>query len=233
MDATEAGAAMTFALENPSPRYDHTSERTGTGSDIWCTPIELVEMLERKLRVLFTLDAAANGETTICSGFDGHWLGPGSEIATDALSLTGQQWARLTNPELHPDGAVWCNPPYSRLTPDPWADRLVECGRYTTTVALVPVRPDTAWCQKLVRASELAYVPSGRIQFGRADGEDPGNGSPGAVWAIVLRPGARGPMRLEYVPHKPEMMAQTAMPLGRVQHIDEGTTDAWASRGGG
>lgn len=79
-------------------RYDHTSARTGDGTDIWCTPRAFVELVERRLGVEFVLDAAANEETAIRPAY----LGPGSPHAEDAVALSGIQWAYGVVADLDP-----------------------------------------------------------------------------------------------------------------------------------
>lgn len=63
-------------------------------------------------------------------------------------------------------GRVWLNPPYGPGI-DRWLARLEEHG---SGVALVPVRVESAWGQRALRAADVVCFVAGRIRFIRRDG---------------------------------------------------------------
>lgn len=98
-----------------------------SGKDDWQTPLSVFLPLDTEFG--FTLDVAADRHSTLCDW----WLGPQSEIAEDALTISWE------GPDV-----CWCNPPYSRVklfVAKAAAERL----RGTTTVLLLPSRTDTRW----------------------------------------------------------------------------------------
>lgn len=167
-------------------RYDHTSARTGDGTDIWCTPRDLIVQIERYTGFNFVVDLAANAQTARFP----IWIGPGSPYCVDACSMTGMDVARLVpfDPSVKRP-AVWCNPPYSRLTPDRWPNLICEIADHIPIVALVPTRPETRWAQMMVEGCDMILCPRRRIAFERPDGTR-GKSPPGATWAIVRTPSA-------------------------------------------
>lgn len=79
-------------------------------------------------------------------------------------------------------GEVWLNPPYSRSIHE-WTDRMIDHGR---GVALVFVRSDTAWWQRLAAASSLLLLVEKRIRFCREDGTDVGKGAAAASCLLAF-----------------------------------------------
>lgn len=120
-----------------------------SASGVWSTPQSFYDKLNAEFR--FTLDAAANAENAKCSNY----LGPGSQLAEDAL----------TAPWL---GTVWLNPPYGRGIGQ-WVQKAAdEAAGGATVVALVPARTDTKWWHEhALRAHQIRFV-KGRIHFGDA-----------------------------------------------------------------
>lgn len=73
---------------------------------------------------------------------------------------------------------VWCNPPYSDITP--WIDLAIknrdEHG--VGTVLLIPADTSVKWFGKCVdEANEITFITEGRINFIRADTGIPVNGN--------------------------------------------------------
>ena len=88
------------------------------------------------------------------------------------------------------NGFVFMNPPYGRETAT-WMDRLIE---HNNGIALVFVRPDTAWSQRALQACSGALFLAGRIKFMQPDGTQPG--TPGAP-SMLLSFGELGLSRLQ------------------------------------
>lgn len=70
-------------------------------------------------------------------------------------------------------GLVWCNPPYSVVSP--WVKRMEAHG---DGVLLTFARTDTRWAQAALRSATRVLFLRRRIRFLRPDGTSPG--SPGA-----------------------------------------------------
>lgn len=111
-------------------------------SDLWGTPPEVFEPLNREFR--FTLDAAASSDTAKC----GRWFGP----EQNGLE---QDWSGHT---------VWVNPPYSRGQIAQWVKKAtLEVD--SKVVMLLPAFTDQAWFHSYVYgAAELRFF-RGRIRF--------------------------------------------------------------------
>jgi phage N-6-adenine-methyltransferase len=117
------------------------------------TPTDLYLALSFEFH--FDIDLAAHAENHLHP----RWLGPGSEIGSDALAV---EWSRHGH-------SGFVNPPYSKadkLTCDPWVRKATEESAYSfTTVALLPVRTDTRWWNSYVmQADEIRTIPH-RVQF--------------------------------------------------------------------
>lgn len=115
----------------------------------WETPPELFVALDMEFK--FRMDAAANAANAKCP----LWLGPGSPIAEDALSV---DW---------PDGPVFLNPPYGRLVGRfvAKAHEQSRRGAVAPVVALLPARPDTQWWARHVMQAYEVWFIRGRVTF--------------------------------------------------------------------
>jgi phage N-6-adenine-methyltransferase len=119
-----------------------------SGSGEWDTPQDLFDDLNELFA--FDLDAAANKGSTKCE----HWLGEGSDLAEDALSV---DWK----------GTVFLNPPYGRQV-GKWVRKARESARDgTVIVCLLPARTDTKWFQNVWDAQYVVFI-FGRLKFGEA-----------------------------------------------------------------
>jgi len=143
-------------------------------SDEWATPQEFYDKLDAEFN--FDVDAAATAENAKCL----HWLGPGSGLSLDALTVP---WCHGL---WH-----WLNPPYSRCK-EFIAKAAKERVLGVPTVALVPARTDTKWFHEYLwderpnrrerDGIELRFV-RGRLKFG--DGK---NSAPFPSMVVVFRP---------------------------------------------
>lgn len=118
----------------------------------WRTPERLFEVLNEEFA--FGLDAAASREDALC----GMFLGPGSDLAEDALSV---DWG------LYAQGrAVWCNPPFSmelyRATRNPamlidnWVAKMAHTAidGGITVVGCIPHAPQTKRWRQFVEGHQ-------------------------------------------------------------------------------
>lgn len=99
---------------------------------------------------------------------------------------------------------VFCNPPYSDITP--WLEKQRETE---LAVYLLPVRSDLAWWHLWVmRAREVRFI-HGRLRFGGASG-----GAPFPSVVVIFEPGNHYPVRfisMERPPLPPRTARSTSM----------------------
>lgn len=152
--------------------------------DDWRTPPELYARLNAEFN--FTLDAACETHNQLAP------MGICADRGEDALLLP---WAVF-------GGAVWCNPPYSRIRP--WLEQALRASRSVPVVLLIPADPSTRWWLECVahEASEVRFLV-GRVRFRHPDGslhstkrQGGGLTTPSAI--VVYRPGG-GPPRYSYM----------------------------------
>lgn len=160
-------------------------EREGRPSrkDDWRTPPDLYARLNAEFH--FALDAACE--------------------TVNQLSPAGLQVDRGEDSLLLPwhlsGGAVWCNPPYSRIRP--WLEQAFRAGRFVPVVMLIPADTSTRWWFECVArdASEVRFLV-GRVKFLHPDGSlhstkrSSGGLTPSAV--VIYRPSG-GPPRYSYM----------------------------------
>lgn len=117
--------------------------------DNWQTPPELWELLNQEFG--FVLDAAANEANALCPQY--------LTLEQDALVEPWITTDTLTR------GAVWCNPPYSRLGEFVARGR-AQAERYgITVVMLIPAYTDPKyWWDHVLEADEIRFL-KGRVQF--------------------------------------------------------------------
>lgn len=165
----------------------HKRQTAGaTGPQTWATPAALVRVLEdRYTRDGFDLDAAANGDNAVAE----HWLGPGSSISEDALTVP---WMAPCAGLPNIMAAVFANPPWNRV--GEWVAHAlaeVQAGHCEVVVLVLPTRAETAWWRALECPPEGVISQRDMIR-GRVAYVDPlarGRSAPAegtTVW--VLRP---------------------------------------------
>ena len=165
----------------------HKRQSAGaTSPQTWATPPALVRALEdRYTRDGFDLDAAANASNAVAE----HWLGPGSSISEDALTVPWVvPWAMLLDGPV----SVFANPPWNRV--GEWVTHAlaeVQAGHCEVVVLVLPTRAETAWWRALECPPEGVISQRDMVR-GRVAYVDPlaqGRSAPAegtTVW--VLRP---------------------------------------------
>jgi phage N-6-adenine-methyltransferase len=143
-------------------------------SDDWRTPGDLFCKLDT-LYGPFTLDGAASDSRLVS-----RWLGPGSSIATDALT-----YAPVNE-------KVFLNPPYSMIKEFmEWIDKNRKSN---TFVCLLPSRTDTKWWHRHVwsRLTDRPY-PGVHIKFleGRVKFSGSKSGAPFPSVIVVFKDATR------------------------------------------
>lgn len=136
-------------------------------SDEWETPQSLFDKLNQEFH--FTFDAAATKENSKCGSSYADILG-------DALTITWHYHSQ--------GGAIWLNPPYSKI------GRFIQKAYFesvvgnATIVCLIPARTDTKWWHEYVmRAGEVRLI-KGRLKFNGSKNSAP---FPSAI--VIFYPG--------------------------------------------
>lgn len=136
--------------------------------DLWQTPVEIFNAMD--LEFGFYLDVAADWNNTLCSKF----------ISEKQNSLECD-WVSY--------GAIWCNPPYSDITP--WVKKAAEqCQtQLQTIVMLVPADVSVGWFSLALRSvDEVRFVIDGRIQFIPEESTDRRLSNPKGSMFFIWRP---------------------------------------------
>lgn len=134
-----------------------------SASDEYSTPQSFYDKLNNEFG--FTLDPASTPDNHKCSTY-----------YTQEVDGLVCSW--------NTDGAVFCNPPYSKVAN--WIQKgYTESQRtFTTVVMLVPARTDTKWFHEYcMKAAEIRLV-KGRLKFGNQK-----NSAPFPSMVVVFKPG--------------------------------------------
>ncbi len=124
-------------------------------SDEWETPQDLFDQLDKEFH--FTFDAAATKENTKCGGSYGDMIG-------GSLSLDWKYHSQ--------GGAIWLNPPYSKI--GPFIKKAYEESlNGATVVCLIPARTDTRYWHDYVMRSREVRLIKGRLKFGGSKNSAP------------------------------------------------------------
>lgn len=126
--------------------------RTKNTKDYWETPPYFFNLLQRDLRIRFTVDVAAGGSNYLCTKY-----------YTDLIDGLQQDWKGET---------AFCNPPFSNLKE--WVKKCYEESRKpdTIVVLLCPSRTDTQYWHNYVMKAEGLMFCIGRVNF-LLNGEKP------------------------------------------------------------
>lgn len=154
-------------------RSGYESNTPAEQRDRWQTPIEVFDALD--LEFGFYLDAAADHGNALCARY-----------LTEADNALDSDWKS--------NGAIWCNPPYSDITP--WVLKAAEQCRkqQQAIVMLLPADTSTGWFSaSLQSVDEVRLVTDGRIQFinsatGKAGKNGPGKGNIFLIWRPFTTP---------------------------------------------
>ncbi|ARZ01866.1 phage N-6-adenine-methyltransferase [Yersinia ruckeri] len=137
--------------------------------DLWQTPNDIFAALD--LEFGFYLDAAASHQSALCARY--------LTERDDALNC---EWISY--------GAIWCNPPYSNITP--WVQKAAEQCREQNqiVVMLIPADTSTGWFSlALESVDEVRLITGGRLSFINAGTGKPGkNGNSKGSLLFICRP---------------------------------------------
>ena len=138
--------------------------------DWWATPQAIYDRLNAEFK--FIADVAASSTNHKHDSY-----------LTEEMNALGVNWAGMFG-----RGMVWCNPPYSDISP--WIVKAIEqqatgCG----TVMLVPADTGVLWFSKALTAvSEVRFITAGRLSFIRADTGKPVNGNNKPSMLLIFSP---------------------------------------------
>jgi phage N-6-adenine-methyltransferase len=134
--------------------------------DGWRTPKPIIDWLNRIYQ--FDYDTACTDENALTAKI---WRG---RADGDALSC---EWI----------GVLYCNPPYSDVTP--WVEKAISSAeRGATVVMLIPSPNGEAYHAKALRHAKRLILINGRIAFINADGKPVSGNSRGSC-IYVFAPG--------------------------------------------
>lgn len=137
--------------------------------DRWRTPDNIFHALDAEFG--FYLDAAAEKENALCA----HYL-------TEKANALSCDWTSY--------GTIFCNPPYSNITP--WIQKAEEqCKKQCQPVVmLLPADISTGWFSRALHsADEIRLIIDGRLSFlSSATGERGKTGNSKGSILIIWRP---------------------------------------------
>ncbi|WP_130834291.1 phage N-6-adenine-methyltransferase [[Erwinia] mediterraneensis] len=148
----------------------HDSQTPPAHRDNWQTPPEIFAALNRDFR--FVADVAASAQNNLLPVY-----------FTETDNALEQDWAGQL-----PIGIVWCNPPYSDISP--WVKKAdEECRNGIGTVMLVPADTSVGWFSLARKTcTEVRFIIDGRISFIRADTGKPVNGNNKGSMLLIWNP---------------------------------------------
>ncbi len=126
-------------------------QKPGQSEQVVCTPDDFLVALQ-KIYGEIQFDLAADQHNAIVPAF----YGPGSTIATDALSVT---WPK--------ESLCFCNPPFGMLKgPNGFAAKAAaEMMKGTRTLLLAPASVGSNWFQRYVWKQASVYFLNPRLTF--------------------------------------------------------------------
>ncbi|MFP9529121.1 phage N-6-adenine-methyltransferase [Pectobacterium brasiliense] len=113
--------------------------------DCWQTPLWLFDALD--IEFGFWLDAAASDRNALCARY-----------FTESDDSLSQEWES--------NGAIWINPPYSKITP--WIEKAAEQYRkqHRAIVMLVPEDMSVGWFSLALNSvDEVRVITDGWVNF--------------------------------------------------------------------
>lgn len=154
-------------------------------NDTWATPQPVFDYFNRKYN--FTLDVCAQDETAKCENY--------YTIEDDAFT---KNWTLDAAGAF--DGACWCNPPYSNITP--WIERsIITAQKGIPVVMLVMCDQSVKWFSfALKHCTTVEYIINGRLAFLNNGIEQKGNNKGSVIFTFI--PNALGLCQTKYIDRK-------------------------------
>lgn len=173
-------------------------------NDLWRTPPEVFNNLDREF--VFLADTACTYENKLCP--------VGFTEENDSLSDPWLQRLKNSYPFIGSNAYVWCNPPYSDISP--WVDKAIEAQLDGLGVVML-LNQDTSvgWFYKALKyVSEIRFITGsekesggfsgGRLAFIDENGK-PASGNNKPQFILVFNPFKVGANITSYVT-KAELM---------------------------
>ena len=150
--------------------------------DLWQTPKWLFDYYNKRFN--FTCDFAASLDNALCEHY---FSEPDENGEGGALGCSPQDGC------LDGSGAVWCNPPYSNITP--WVQKCYKMAEVTgkVFVMLIPADTSAKWFKLAFENCSECHLISGRLSFVNADTQKPVNGNNKGSVVFIFDP--HSPMR--------------------------------------
>ena len=124
-------------------------QRPGRSRQDFATDRKLIMAILNRFGPL-GLDLAANTSNTVCE----KWLGPGSNLAEDALIVDWSQYTRY--------GQMWLNPPFGHILP--WAVKCRGTMREGTSIFLLTPLSTANWTRYVYGHAHVMAL-RGRLTF--------------------------------------------------------------------
>jgi hypothetical protein len=164
-----------------------SSSATG-GSDLWTTPLWLLDCIEQELSITIRRDVACDSDSNVVTrmGRDGRhsfcvdWDRDG--LAEPWGIPTAKEWQHAWVEEVH--GAAFCNPPYA--TTVDWVTHYMAQTPRPVCVWVVPARTDTDWWHQLTAEPCTVLFLRGRVNFGCPPGVTSKGESAAFPSAVIL-----------------------------------------------
>lgn len=133
--------------------------------DYWQTPKFVFDYYDRRFG--FTCDLAASDKNTLCA----HYFSEPVNGEGGALGASSDDGC------FDGVGAVWCNPPYSNITP--WVSECVRLSIETgkVFVMLIPADTSVKWFKLAFDNCTECHFISGRLAFINAETQKPVSGN--------------------------------------------------------
>lgn len=162
---------------------DYTGSNTPVEiRDCWETPKPL--FLSQHTEFRFVADVAASSVNALCDVY-----------LTEQDNALTYDWSTLPGAL---GGYVWCNPPYSDISP--WVYKAIEeAGKGVGTVMLLPVDMSVGWFKAgRLACTEVRVIIGGRIAFINAATKKPVKGNNKGSMFLIFRPLMLGAMQTTY-----------------------------------
>lgn len=146
---------------------EHKSNTAVDIKDCWQTPKFVFDYYDRRFN--FGCDLAASDDNHLCE----HYFTENSgDDGMGALSATADDGCFTFH-----DGGVWCNNPYSDITP--WVHLCIKLSSETGKpfVMLIPADTSVKWFKLAFESCTECHFISGRLSFINAETQKPVNGN--------------------------------------------------------
>lgn len=141
--------AEPIAASRSATRFDNGLRyRDGNHPMQWqFTPAYVLDLVRVDLGGIIGLDPCTTDDNPV----NALWF---YTAASDGLAQPWEGWP-----------SIFCNPPYGKAR-EPWVNRCIEAGEWSSVILLIPAATDTRIFQKAVKAAQAVVFVRGRVKFG-------------------------------------------------------------------